>query len=257
REFLALYTERMTAVEGNTTFHHIPSRERVAGWAETMPPAFRICPKLHRSITHEGPLCERKADAADFLQPMKAFGDNLGPFHLQLPPRYGPENFADLRHFLSAWPREPAPVAVEVRHRQWYQSPAESRLDDLLDELGVGRVILDSRPIHERDLNPRLQSERDKPAVPLVTPRTAPFAVIRYISHPDIPQNDAYLEPWADRIAAWLEEGTQVYFFVHCPLERKSPRIAQRFQGMLEARDASVPPLPWNELGDRGQQTLL
>lgn len=259
-DFLDLYTERMTAVEGNTTFHHVPSRERVAGWAERMPAEFRICPKLHRSITHEGPLCERKGRAAEYLKPMKAFGDHLGPFHLQLPPRYGPEHFPDLREFLRAWPREPAPIGVEVRHPQWYAEPAESRLHALLEDLGVGRVILDSRPIHEDEVSARLQSERDKPDVPLVTRRTAPFTFVRYISHPDIARNDGYLEAWADRVVEWLGEGTEVYFFVHCPLERKSPRIVQRFQSMLEARDASIPALPWNELADaedEGQGRLL
>lgn len=260
-EFLDLYTERMTAVEGNTTFHHVPGRERVAGWAARMPEDFRICPKVHRSITHEDePLCDQKKRTAEFLKPMKAFGNHLGPFHLQLPPSYGPSNLEDLRGFLDAWPRQKAPVGLEVRHPDWYDAPAADRLDDTLADLGVGRVILDSRPIHDVANTARIQSERDKPELPLVTRRTAPFAFVRYISHPTVSRNDEYLEAWADRIVDWLEEGTEVYFFVHCPLERKSPRLVRRFQGMLEERDADIPALPWNELsdaGDQGQTSLL
>ncbi len=248
-EYLDLYTERMTAVEGNTTFHHVPSRERVAGWAERMPEHFRICPKLHQSITHrDGRLSDRKQQTAAFLKPMKVFGNHLGPFHLQLPPRYGPRQTEDLQHFLRAWPRHKAPVAVEVRHPAWYHESTVERLDDVLARLGVGRVILDSRPIHQPETTARIQSERDKPNVPLVARRTASFTFVRYIGHPDVERNEQYLDPWANRIARWLEEGTEVYFFVHCPLERKSPIIARRFQALLEERDAEVPPLPWNEL---------
>ena len=256
-EFLDLYVERMTAVEGNTTFHAIPTRERVAGWAARMPSAFRICPKLHRSITHEGRLCDHKAEAAAFLKPMKAFGENLGPFHLQLPPRYGPERFDDLHHFLRAWPREKAPAAVEVRHRGWYEGPAGERLDEMLDELGVGRVLLDSRPVHEQPLGASVEGAREKPAVPLVTRRTAPFVFVRYIAHPDLAKNEAYLDAWADRVDGWLDAETDVYFFVHSPLERKSPRVARRFQEMLESRGAAVPPLPWNELSESEDQPRL
>lgn len=260
-EFLDLYTERMTAVEGNTTFHHVPNRERVVGWATRMPEKFRVCPKVHRSITHEdAPLCDQKKRTAEFLKPMKGFGDNLGPFHLQLPPSYGPENIDDLRRYLDAWPRQKAPVGLEVRHPGWYEPPAANRLSDALADLGVGRVILDSRPIHDADQTARIQSERDKPELPLVTRRTASFAFVRYISHPTVARNDEYLEAWADRVTEWLEDGIEVYFFVHCPLERKSPRLVRRFQGMLQERDADIPPLPWNELSDaedEGQTSLL
>lgn len=247
-EYLELYTERLTAVEGNTTFYAVPSEERVADWASKMPDHFRFCPKLHQDVTHDGRLADKKSKTADFLKPMKAFGDHLGPFHLQLPPRYGPEQFDDLAGYLRAWPRDKAPVGVEVRHPDWFEPPHEERFYDLLDELGVGRFVLDSRPVHEGPGDPQKHGDRYKPDVPMHPRRTADFIAIRYISHTEVDYNDRYLEDWAERIDDWLRDGTEVYFFVHCPLEEKSPGIARRFQEMLEEAGAPVPTLPWNEL---------
>lgn len=256
-DYLDLYVERMTAVEGNTTFHAVPSRERTRGWAARMPERFRFCPKLHRSISHDGALGDKRREASDFIDAVKPLGANLGPFHLQLPPSYAPERFDDLREFLRAWPRERGPIGVEVRHRGWFQDEMRRRLSEMLGDLGVGRVVLDSRPIHDAELGSAVQSERDKPDLPLVADRTAPFAFVRYIGHPEVRRNRPYLEAWANRVDAWLEEGAEVYFFAHCPLERKSPRIARVFHGMLRDRTESIPELPWNCLGADDEQESL
>lgn len=256
-EFLELYVERMNAVEGNTFFYGVPTEERVEKWAEKMPSRFRICPKLHRDITHRGPLVPNKEEAAAFIQPMKAFDENLGAFHLQLPPSYGPDMHGDLERFLEAWPREKAPIAVEVRHTGWFDSPNDERLRATLEDLGVARVLLDTRPIYDFDDDAQAHSDRQKPKVPMDPHRTCDLTFVRYISHPDIPRNDDYLERWAARIDDWLRDETDVYFFVHCPYERFSPTIARRFQALLEDRNAPVPPLPWNELPASPQQPDL
>ena len=48
KEMLGRYVERLTAVEGNTTFYAIPSKETAAAWAETMPEGFKFCAKLNK-----------------------------------------------------------------------------------------------------------------------------------------------------------------------------------------------------------------
>ena len=256
-EFLDLYVERMTAVEGNTCFYAVPTEERVEAWAERMPEDFRFCPKLHRDITHDGALSDKKKLTGEFLQPMKAFGENLGPFHLQLPPSYGPDAFDDLAHFLDAWPRAKAPVAVELRHPAWFDEPHATRLRDMLEELGVARVLLDTRPIYECPDDPQVNSDRQKPRLPLDPHRTSDLTFVRYISHPTVERNDDYLHAWADRVTDWLADDTQVYFFVHCPYEQESPGIARRFQTILEERDADIPALPWNDLPPQPAQERL
>jgi len=56
------------------------------------------------------------------------------------------------------------------------------------------------------------------------------------------------MDGWVAQIDQWLKQDIQVYFFVHCPVERRSPTNARHFQSLLEAQEIGVPPLPWNNL---------
>jgi uncharacterized protein YecE (DUF72 family) len=158
---------------------------------------------------------------------------------------------------LKSFPTHEFPLALEVRHPDWFQEPYASQLTDRLLDLGIGRVLLDTRPIYDCPDNPQLDSERRKPQVPLQPIVTAPFTLIRYISHPDLDFNRPYLQEWGDRVRRWLHQGTQVYFFVHCPVERYSPLLARAFQQQLDEQDVPVPPLPWNAIEQPEQLSLF
>ena len=259
--FLQLYGERMLTVEGNTTFYSVPSAEMVARWAQKTPAAFRFCPKLPRTVTHEGPLMLHLPQALAFGELMQGLGVRLGPLMVQLPPSYSPALFNDLKAFLEAWPRQRGPIAVEVRHLDWFKAETATALNRMLHELGVGRVLLDSRVMYawenEGDVDPQLHSNRRKPKVPLQPVVTADFAIVRYISHPQRLRNQDYLAQWVKWVSQWLAQGKQVYFFVHCPSEEESPAIAQYFQQTLEEARVPVPPLPSNELAQPPDQLAL
>ena len=199
--------------------------------------------------------------ALDFLTLMQGLGSRLGPIFAQLPPRYSPVSFADLEKFVASWPHEANPLAVEVRHLDWFKSPQSDRLDTLLTRFGVGRVLLDTRPIFtwsNPTEDPQLRSERKKPQVPLLPVATAPFVLVRYISHPELERNRDFLAGWVERVGEWLAQGLSVYFFVHCPNEAKSPNIARYFQEQLEkAGIDDVPPLPWSLIQAPPQQLGL
>lgn len=246
-ELLSLYSRRLTTVEGNTTFYSVPDRATIDRWVEETPPGFEFCLKLPRTVTHQGKLAAQGANAIAFLKQMQGLGDRLGPLFAQLPPSYGPDAFDDLRQFLHAWPRE-ARLAVEVRHRDWFQAPYATQLHTLLAELNLGRVLLDSRPIYDCPDDPQLHSERRKPRVPLHMTMTTDFSLIRYISHPKAGMNQVYLQAWATQIESWLRQDKRIYFFVHCPLEQRSPTNVRYFQQLLEQQGAPVPDLPWNAL---------
>ncbi|MDY7014384.1 MAG: DUF72 domain-containing protein [Cyanobacteriota bacterium] len=248
KDFLSLYSRRLTAVEGNTTFYAVPDRATVARWATETPDGFHFCPKMPRDATH-GHLLEPKIPAAiAFVDRIAELGDRLGPIFVQLPPRYGPQNFDDLQVFLEALPRDGAAFALEVRHLDWFREPYASQLNELLQNLGVGRVLLDTRPIYNAPDDPQIASERRKPKVPLDPVVTAQFSFVRFISHPEREYNEAYLQEWAQQVARWLHQGTRVYFFVHCPVEARSPQTARWFQRELERQGVTVPPLPWDRL---------
>jgi uncharacterized protein YecE (DUF72 family) len=256
-EFLHLYSRRFTTVEGNTTFYAVPSPETVTRWASETPSDFEFCLKLPRDITHNGLLQPAIPDALEFLERMQPLGKHLGPIFAQLPPSYSPELIDDLTQFLEAWPRKTAPLAVEVRHRDWFTEPYTSNLTEILEDLGVGRVLLDSRPIYTGEEDPQLNSERRKPKVPLQLSVTAPFSLIRFISHPQLSENQPFMAEWVQHIQQWLQTGKRIYFFVHCPLEERSPGNARYFQQLLEQNHVAVPPLPWNNLEHPPNQLSL
>lgn len=256
-EFLHLYSRRLTTVEGNTTFYAIPNAETVSRWSAQTPPGFAFCLKLPREITHKGLLEPYIPAALKFLAGMRPLGEHLGPIFAQLPPSYPPTLINDLAKFLAAWPRQESPLALEVRHPEWFQEPHTSNLTKMLETLGVGRVILDSRPIYTGDDDPQLQSERRKPKVPVQFNVTAPFSLIRFISHPNLLVNQPFMEEWVRQIQQWLQSGVKIYFFVHCPLEERSPSTARYFQKLLEQNSVPVPPLPWNQLDSPPNQLSL
>lgn len=247
-DFLSLYSHRFTAVEGNTTFYSIPDAKTINRWAETVPTGFKFCPKLPRELTHQGLLAPNIPGTIAFLERMQGLGDRLGPTFVQLPPTYEPSNLADLTTFLQALPRHQIDLALEVRHLDWFETEQGDRLNALLVEMGIGRVLLDTRPIYNCPDDPQIASERRKPQVPLQAVTTAPFSLIRYISHPEAQYNQLFLQEWGKQIDQWLQQKQQIYFFVHCPVEKRSPGTARQFQHLLEQQQVLVPPLPWDRI---------
>jgi uncharacterized protein YecE (DUF72 family) len=69
--------------------------------------------------------------------------------------------------------------------------------------------------------------------------------------------NQPFMEEWVSQIQQWLNSGVKIYFFVHCPLEERSPNTARHFQQLLEQNAVAVPPLPWNQLDSPPNQLSL
>jgi uncharacterized protein YecE (DUF72 family) len=263
-DFLRLYAQQLTTVEGNTTFYAVPSLATVQKWAEETPETFRFCPKLPRAVSHAGKLMDHQAEAMQFLAVMSRLGSRLGPLFLQLPPSYSPANGADLREFLEAWPAE-VQLAVEVRHPAWFNESYHRKLQELLSGFGMARVIIDTRPIRslagdqilEGSVYKRmLQARERKPDVPVIPEPTAPFTFLRYIGHPLIDHNVAYLDEWAGYLSQWLQEGRDAYVFCHCPDERMDPQLCRELHQRV-AEKAPIAPLPQLSGGDFASQGRL
>jgi uncharacterized protein YecE (DUF72 family) len=256
-EFLREYTRRLTTVEGNTTFYAIPAQKTLEGWMEDMPATFRFCPKVPQAISHEGKLVDNVERARGFIDLLRQLGTRLGPMFLQLPPRYSPKRLDDLRAFLAQWPSD-VRLAVEVRHLDWFDSPHDDALNELLTEHNMARVTIDTRPI--RDLSgddilagsvyqSLLDARERKPDVPVVPKRTADFVFVRYIGHPEIELNVLLLEEWADYFIPELEGGADVFMFCHSPSNFAAPYLCRKIHSQIEKK-VDIPPLPWNELVD-------
>ncbi len=250
-DYLRLYAQQLTTVEGNTTFYAVPAQATLQHWVEETPATFRFCPKIPRTISHAGKLAGHLEEALAFLKVMDQLGDRLGPCFLQLPPSYPPAWIDDLKQFLAGWPTE-APLAVEVRHLAWFDARSHAALQDLLASRQMARVIIDTRPIRSLagdkilrgSVYERLvQARKQKPDLPVVIAPTASFTFLRYIGHPIMEQNTPFLEEWAGHLADWLGEGRDAYVFCHCPDERLDPELCRSLHRGVAAK-APISPLP-------------
>lgn len=257
KDFLSLYSQRLTTVEGNTTFYAVPEAKTLEKWIEETPADFKFCLKFPKEISHNGLLMPSLGNAIAFLERVSLLGDRLGSVFLQLPPSYNFEAREDLTNFLKSLSQETKILAVEVRNLDWFKEPHTYQLNELLASLNIGRVLLDTRPIYNCPDDSQLTFQRRKPKVPLQPCTTNKIALVRFISHPKREYNQSYLQEWATQCDRWLRQGINVYFFVHCPIEDYSPFTARYFQHLLEQKGAKVPMLPWNKLESNPVQLSL
>lgn len=254
-EFLREYARRVTTIEGNTTFYAVPTQKTIAQWVSETPETFQFCPKIPKAISHEGRLVDQVDRARAFVDVMTGLGERLGPMFLQLPPRYSPRLIGDLSTFLSSWGGE-VDLAVEVRHPDWFVSPHDEALNQLLSDRNMARVTIDTRPI--RDLagdkvltgsayESLLEARERKPDVPVIPKRTADFIFVRYIGHPQIEINRPLLEAWGKYFASAMKSGADVFMFCHSPDNIAAPDLCRELHRQVR-RHVSVPPLPWDEL---------
>lgn len=235
-EFLRLYSEKFATVEGNTTFYAVPQPKTVAKWVQQTPNEFKFCPKFPKEVTHQGLLQQNIAAALNFLEIMQGLGESAGIVFAQLPPSYSPHYFDDLQQFLIACQQKNLSLAVEVRHLEWFTEFSANRLNQMLRELNITRVLLDTRPIYNSPDDPQVNSSRRKPNVPLQPIVTSDRALVRFISHPERKFNELYLQEWVNHLENWVNQGKTVYFFVHCPLEERSPETAYYLEDLLQQR---------------------
>lgn len=258
-DFLQLYAQRMHNVEGNTTFYATPSAETVQKWRHDTPASFKFCLKIPQHISHHGELTHNIAATHRFVQHMAALDERLGPFFLQLPPHFALRHLPQLQRWLDAWPTAHR-VSVEVRHADWYTSHGEAQLVALLNNYNAGHCLMDVRPLDLGDLpgaEADLARARDhKPQVPMRAFVTGNLALVRYISHPDTPRNQALWNEWHQTIVRWLADDIDVYFFMHCPVETVSPQNARIFYRQLQ-QIVPLPALPWDELDIPEQASLF
>lgn len=246
-DFLRIYSRQLNTVEGNTIFYSLPSAETVTRWREETPETFRLCPKVLRSISHEGQLEYKRDETLLFAQRMRLLESRLGPIFLQLPPSFGPGQFSQLEAFLDYWPDD-LQLAVEVRHPDFYNEPHVLLLNTLLTQHNVARVLMDSRPIRlgtaeEQEI---LQARERKPDLPLQIITTTNFVLLRYIGNPSMEANAPLLEEWSQHIGEWLKKGITVYAFCHCPYEKHSPEICAALYQRV-SKHVSLPPLAWSQ----------
>ncbi len=254
--FLYEYARRLTTIEGNTTFYAVPSKGTLEQWASQTPASFRFCPKVPKAISHAGKLAEHAEEARHFTEVMSTLGGRLGPMFLQLPPRYSPQMFDDLKAFLEAWP-EQVRLAVEVRHLDWFEAPHHEALNRLLAGHRMARVVIDTRPIRTLDgdkilegsvYQTLLEARRNKPNVPILPELTTDFMFLRYIGHPQIEVNAPFLNEWGKYLALQGSKDLSAFVFCHSPDNKAAPWLCRELHRRV-TESVELPRLPWDSAG--------
>jgi len=175
---LAYYAEHFDTVEVNVTFYRPPVASTTARWVRETPGDFEFSVKLHQKFTHPIPVGRdapppsapsatapalpqpSPADVDEFragLEPLASCG-KLGALLVQFPAGFhaSPESTGYLAGLLRAF--HEYPVAVELRHRSWSDSRAETL--QLLDASRAAWVQIDEPKFHtsiRQDLVPNTE----------------------------------------------------------------------------------------------------
>lgn len=242
-DFLPRYAEVFNTVEGNTTFYALPTPDTVERWRDSVPDAFRFCFKFPRTITHDKLLVDCAADVREFIERIAPLGDKLGTLMLQLPPKFGPRELGRLATFLDELPAGHH-YAVELRHELFFAGgPEEDDAVAVMRERAIDLVMMDARGLHASGALEHLDVRQRKPNLPVVMRTTASRPIVRCVPHDDFAAGRHFVEPWAPKLAQWIEGGLTPYFFMHAPDDTFAPENAYAFHAMLRAH-ADVGDLP-------------
>ncbi len=210
--FLSHYALRFHTVEINNSFYQLPSERALTTWRDTTPPDFIFAVKASRFITHMKKLKDPERSLPPFLERVALLGEKLGPILFQLPPRWH-FDAARLAAFLEALPGEYR-YTLELRDQTWINAKAL----ELLAHHGVAFCIYELAGY----LSPREV--------------TANFVYIRlhgpggpYQGHYD----DRTLTAWAGAIAAWSQQGREVFCYFDNDEAGYAARNAWQLQDML------------------------
>jgi uncharacterized protein YecE (DUF72 family) len=214
--WLAEYARRFDTVEVNSTFYRLASRDAVERWAADTPDGFCFAVKASRYLTHVKRLRELGQGVERFygrIEPLIPAG-KLGPVLWQLPETFHRDDDR-LAHALATVPA--GRHCFEFRHASWFAEDVYA----LLREHEAALVIGDrpERPFQTHEL-------------------TAGWTFVRFhYGHRGRRGNysKTELERWARRIAAWRDDGVDVYAYFNNDWEIFAPRNALALKRLLEA----------------------
>jgi uncharacterized protein YecE (DUF72 family) len=194
RRWFEVYSQWFDTVEINATFYRLPARTTVEQWAAQAPPGFCYAVKVGQFGSHRRKLREPESWLPKHLDRALGLGSTLGPNLVQLPPRWR-RDVPRLDAFLAAAPRT-LRWAVEVRDPSWLH-------DDVFATLahhGAALCIHDLLAGHPWE-------------------RTTDWTYLRFHGPKarEQPYHGRYTgrRLWraADRLAEWLDEGTDVHAY--------------------------------------------
>ncbi|MEF8846890.1 MAG: DUF72 domain-containing protein [Candidatus Paceibacterota bacterium] len=193
---LEYYTKHFDTVELNNTFYHLPSKKTFVEWRERTPDDFIFTVKVSRFITHRKYLKDCSEAWLNFYERAKALKEKLGPFLVQLPPRWT-QNLERVQKFVQVL-KETSPkerFAFEFRNESWFD---EKVIDFFKQEENITLCMADSQKW------------------PSVEETTGNFVFMRFHGPGKVYRSkysEQELKQWAAEIEQYLEQNLDVYCY--------------------------------------------
>lgn len=231
-QWLSFYAQHHDSIEMNTTFHAVPTPERVRAWRDAVPADFRFSVKVNKRITHELALSDAVGEMKAFIDVARHFEDKLGPLLLQFPPVLPSRAMPGLQKLLASLPRD-LQFAIEFRDRSWLRKETY----ELLSSHNIAMVMLD----HEDH-----PWARDLPA-------TADFLYLRLVGKHGRYEDIGYekwdpteeLIRWKNRIELRAKERAinEVWVLFNNDYAGHAPATLRRFAKIVDAKSiANIAP---------------
>lgn len=244
REELAWASRRLSSIELNGSFYGLLKPADYEAWQAATPDEFVFSVKGPQYLTHRLRLKGVRQPLANFLASGPfALGPKLGPFLWQFPPRMRFDE-ARFEAFFALLPHDGRAARERMAE---HDDRVEGRL---FDELPLRRRMRHAVEIrHESFVDPAFLALLRRHRIALVVADTAgrwpklfdvtsDFVYVRLHGDAELYASgygDAALDEWAARIAAWRDDGLDVYVYfdndikVHAPFDAR--RLAQRLHG--------------------------
>lgn len=231
--WLSYYAQHHDVIEMNTTFHAVPSVDRIKTWRDAVPDHFRFSAKVNKRITHELLPADAVGEMKAFISVMKQFEQKLGPLLLQFPPTLSVRAAAGVGKLIASLPDD-LQFVIEFRDRSWLREDVY----EMLRSKNIALVMLD----HEE-----FPWAADVPA-------TADFLYIRMVGkhgrYPDIgfevrdPADD--LELWRSRIETVTDAKSirESWVLFNNDFAGHAPATLRRFAKIAGVTKASAPAPP-------------
>jgi uncharacterized protein YecE (DUF72 family) len=213
REHFAFYAQHFDTVELNNSFYRQPPRERFEAWREQAPPAFLFAVKGSRYVSHIKRLAVEKKSIDLVTDAALGLGEKLGPILFQLQANFHLD-LERLERFVGMLPND-LRFALEFRHDSWL-------LPAVLALLRSHRIAL-TIPDH-----PRLAKSFEI---------TSDFTYVRmHLPAHGHGYGKRTLEPWADRVVEWRDNGLDVFVYFNNDMEGHAIKDAQTLIGLVAAK---------------------
>ncbi|WMX12525.1 MULTISPECIES: DUF72 domain-containing protein [unclassified Aureispira] len=242
KEYLYHYSRQFSTIELNTTHYRIPTAQTIQNWYDLSAKDFKFAPKIPQSISHSNDLGAYGNQIDLFCASITGLKEKLGTSFMQLPPNFGPNRMAILEQFLSKFPTDEVPLAIEVRAENWFKDEHYFQLLlNLLASHDVGTVITD------------VAGRRDVLHLGLTTPS----AMIRFVGNGLHPTDYERVDEWIDLLVDWMKQGLrEIYFFSHQPDNILSPEMCIYLIEQLERKSDLRFSIKTKPIDD-GQMTLF